>query len=248
MNDMQTLDNLFNDNHDGITFRNFEEINIIFLNNDNKRDYSYNKLLFNTLQISKKVIDYFKPYILFEVKANIPFVNGDNANENENVKNSFTLRNSDDIITNLKIILNNVVIFDEVDIDKSNLVNFILHNSNTNKIDYRNLNKIDHSTDLNINNNNKFLITNNFATDNTLNQEITFKFPIFLKDINKFFRKIDIVNFGEFDIRMTYKNPFIFKRNTSTFNIVSAYLYVNEIKLSDSDNVKFLRMLNSGYS
>ena len=47
---------------------------------------------------------------------------------------------------------------------------------------------------------------------------------------------------------MTYKNPFIFKRNTSTFNVVSAYLYVNEIKLSGSDNIKFLKMLNSGYS
>ena len=47
---------------------------------------------------------------------------------------------------------------------------------------------------------------------------------------------------------MTYKNPFIFKRNTSTFNVVSAYLYVNEIKLSDSDNIKYLKMLNSGYT
>ena len=47
---------------------------------------------------------------------------------------------------------------------------------------------------------------------------------------------------------MTYKNPFIFKRNTSTFNVISAYLYVNEIKLSDSDNIKFLKMLNSGYT
>ena len=158
-----------------------------------------------------------------------------------------TLRNSDDIITNLRIILNNVVISDEIDVDKLNLVTFILHNSNTNKIDYRNLNKIDDSSDLNITNN-KFLITTNFATDDTTNHELTFKFPIFLKDINNFFRKIDIVNFGEFDIQMTYKNPFIFKRNTSTFNVVSAYLYVNEIKLSKSDEIKFLKMLNSGYS
>ena len=112
------------------------------------------------------------------------------------------------------------------------------------KIDYKNLNKIDGSSDLNINNN-KFLITNNYATDDTTNHEITFKFPIFLKNINNFFRKIDIVNFGEFDIQMTYKNPFVFKRNTSTFNVVSAYLYVNEIKLSDSDNIKFLKMPNT---
>ena len=239
MDDIQILENLFNNKHNEITFQSLEESNIIFLNNNNKRDYSNNKLLFNTLQVSKKMIDYSKAYILFEVKATIPFVNNDNNNENENVKSSFTLRNSNDIITNLKIILNNVVISDEVDVDKSNLVTFILNNSNTNNIDYRNLNKIDDSSDLNIDNNNKFLITNNFAIDNTTNHEITFKFPIFLKDINNFFRKIDVFNFGEFDIRITYKNPFIFKRNTSTFNIVSAYLYVNEMKLSDSDNVKF---------
>ena len=40
--------------------------------------------------------------------------------------------------------------------------------------------------------------------------KLLFKFPIFLKDINNFFRKIDIINFGEFDIQLTYKNPFIF--------------------------------------
>ena len=172
------------------------------------------------------MIDYSKAYILFEVKATIPFANNDNNNDNANVKTSFTLRNSDDIITNLIILLNNTVILDEIDVDKSNLVNFILHNSNTDKIDYRNLNKIDDSSDLNITNN-KFLVTSIYAADNTNNHEITFKFPIFLKDINNFFRKIDIVNFGEFDIQMTYKNPFIFKRNTTTFNVVSAYLYVN---------------------
>ena len=246
MNDIRLLENLFNNKQDGIIFQNLQESNIISLNNNNKGDYSNNKLLFNTLQISKKMIDYSKAYILFEVKAIIPFVNNDNNNNNANVKNSFTLRNSDDIITSLNIRLNNTIISDEIDIDKSNLVNFILHNSNTNKIDYRNLNKIDDSSDLNINNN-KFIITSNYANDNTTNHEITFKFPIFLKDINNFFRKIDIINFGEFDIQMTYKNPFIFKRNTSTFNVVSAYLYVNEIKLSDPDNIKYLKMLNSGY-
>ena len=129
MDDIRILENLFNNKHDGITFQNLEESNIISLNNNNKGDYN-NKLLFNTLQISKKIIDYSKTYILFEVKATIPFVNGDDANNNINVKNSFTLRNSDDIITDLKILLNNTIITDEIDIDKSNLVNFLLHNSN----------------------------------------------------------------------------------------------------------------------
>ena len=247
MDDIRILENLFNNKHDEIMFQNLEEPNIISLNNNNKGDYSNNKLLFNTLQISKKMIDYSKAYILFEVKATIPFVNGDNANNNTNVKNSFTLRNSDDIITNLRILLNNTVISDEIDTDKSNLVNFILHNSNTNKINYRNLNKTNDSSDLNITNN-KFLITSNYANDDTTNHELTFKFPIFLKDTNNFFRQIDIVNFGEFDIQMTYKNPFIFKRNASTFTAVSAYLYLNEIKLNKSDEIRYLKMLNTGYT
>ena len=133
MNDIKILKNLFDNKQDEITFQNLEQSNIISLNNNNIGDYSNNKLLFNTLQISKKMIDYSKAYILFEVKATIPFVNNDN--DNANVKTSFTLRNSDDIITNLRIILNNTVVSDEIDVDKSNLVNFVLHNSNTNKID-----------------------------------------------------------------------------------------------------------------
>ena len=150
MNDIQILENLFNNKHDEISFQNLAENNIVSLNNNNKGNYLNNKLLFNTLQVSKKIIDYSKAYILFEVKVNIPFLDNDTE---AIIKNNFTLRNSDNIITNLKIILNDIVISDEVDIDKSNLVNFILHNSNTNKIDYRNLHKIEDSSDKNINNN-----------------------------------------------------------------------------------------------
>ena len=87
MDDIQILENLFNNKHDEITFQNLEESNIISLNNNNKGNYSNNKLLFNTLQISKKMINYSKAYILFEVKASIAFVNGDDANNSTNVKN-----------------------------------------------------------------------------------------------------------------------------------------------------------------
>ena len=104
MNDIQILENLFNNTRDEISFQNLEESNVISLNNNNKGDYSNNKLLFNTLQISKKMIDYSNAYILFEVKATVPFVNNDINYDNANVKNSFTLRKSDDIITNLRII------------------------------------------------------------------------------------------------------------------------------------------------
>ena len=179
----------------------------------------------------------------------IPFAAND-VNEDDSikdlVKNTFTLRNSDDIITSIKIMLNYTIVSDEIDIDKANLVNTILHNSNTNEIDYRNLKKIDNASNITVNNN-KFLINITPTTDNTKKHEFKFRFPIFLKDINDFFRKIDIINFDEFDVRLTYKNPFIFKRPNSTFTIISADLYINELTLSKSDKVKFLKMLNTGF-
>ena len=48
MNDMQILENLFNNKHDEISFQNFKESDIIKLNNNNKGDYSNQKLIFNT--------------------------------------------------------------------------------------------------------------------------------------------------------------------------------------------------------
>ena len=51
MNDIQILENLSNNKHDDITFQNFSESNIIKINNNNKGDYSNQKLIFNTQRI-----------------------------------------------------------------------------------------------------------------------------------------------------------------------------------------------------
>ena len=175
MNDMQILENLFNNKHDEISFQNFSESNIIKTNNNNKGDYSNQKLIFNTQRVSSKIIDYSNSYILFEFKAIIPF----NDNNSEKiVKNTFALRTSDNIIDKSKVTLNNVIISDESDCDKSDLINFILNNSNTTKIDYRNLRKIDSVSTINVNND-KFLITPNIANDDTRTNETIFKLPIF---------------------------------------------------------------------
>ena len=243
MNDMKILKNLLNNKHDEISFQNFSASNIIKMNNNNKGDYSNQKLIFNTQRVSSKIIDYSNSYILFEFKATILF----NANDTEDVvKNTFTLKTSDDIIDKFKVTLNNVIISDESNYDKANLINFILNNSDTNKIDYRNLRTIDSVSTINVNNN-KFLITPNIANDDTTSHETIFKFPTFLKDINNFFRKIDLIHFGEFDITLSYKNPFIFTRANSNFNIESAFSYVNEIELNESDNIEYLKMLDNGY-
>ena len=110
MNDIQILENLFNNKHDEILFQNFSKSNIIKINNNNKNDYSNQKLIFNTQRISSKLIDYSNSYILFEFKATIPYNNDDTENI---VKNTFALRTSDDIIDKFLVVLNNVIISNE---------------------------------------------------------------------------------------------------------------------------------------
>ena len=188
-------------------------------------------------------------YVLIDASCLVRYA----ANDTEAiVLNQFTLRNSDDIVQNCKISLNNTIISDEKHCDRANLINFIINNSNTNTFDYRNLKKItDHET---INNdNNRFIIgPHTILTQDNKDKDarhpINFKFPIYLKDINDFFRKIDLLEFAEFDINLTIKNPFIISRANSSFRINNAFLYVNEIKLNNSDNIKYLKMIDTGYT
>ena len=44
MNDIQILENLFNNKHDEILFQNFSKSNIIKINNNNKNDYLNQKI------------------------------------------------------------------------------------------------------------------------------------------------------------------------------------------------------------
>ena len=96
------------------------------------------------------------------------------------------------------------------------------------------------------NDNNKFItkphtILTQDNANNDARHTINFKFAIYLKDINDFFRKIDLLEFAELDINLTIKNPFIISRENSSFRINNAFLYVNEIKLNNSDNITYLK-------
>ena len=99
----------------------------------------------------------------------------------------------------LKIQLNNVIISNETNINTSNLVNFILNNSYNSPISYRNIRKLNQDT-LNITSY-KYIAEENYFNkvednDKTEPHRLTFKIPIFLKDISDYFRKIDLIQFG----------------------------------------------------
>ena len=250
MNDYKTITKLFENDQDEIGFRLFKESNIIKLNNNNNNNYDNNKIEFNTQSLASKLINYSNAYIEVEIELEVPFDETDQGKKS--VPKLIALKNSYEIVKNLKIQLNNVIISNESNINRSNLVNFILNNSYTSPYSYRNIKKSNQST-LNITNN-KFITKDTYFTKQEEEDEIkphyiTFKIPIFLKDISDYFRKIDLIQFGEFNINIQLiNNIFVTSRDGCTYKIKNAYLYTEEVKLTDSDNIKYLKMLDNKFT
>ena len=250
MNDYKTITKLFENDQDEIGFRLFKESNIIKLNNKNNNNYDNNQIEFNTQSLSSKLINYSNAYIEVEIELEIPFDDSDQGKKS--IPKLIALKNSYEIVKNLKIQLNNVIISNESNINRSNLVNFILNNSYNSPSSYRNIRKSNQGT-LNITNN-KFITKETYFTkredeDETKPHYITFKIPIFLKDISDYFRKIDLIQFGEFNINIQLiDNIFVTSRDGCTYEIKNVYLYTEEVKLTDGDNIKYLKMLDNKFT
>ena len=131
-------------------------------------------------------------------------------------------------------------------------MNFILDNSYNSPSSYRNIKKSNQDT-LNITNN-KFITKATYFTkledeDEIKPHYITFKIPIFLKDISDYFRKIDLIQFGKFNINIQLIDKiFVTSRDGCIHKIKNAYLYTEEFKLTDSDNIKYLKMLDDKFT
>ena len=250
MNDYKTITTIFENDQDEIGFRLFKESNIIKLNNNNNNNYDNNEIEFNTQTLASKIINYSNAYIEVEIELEVPFDETDQGKKS--VPKLIALKNSYEIVKSLKIQLNNVNISNELNIHRSNLVNFILNNSYTSPSSYRNIRKSNQST-LNISSN-KFITKETYFTkkedeDETRSHYITFKIPIFLKDISDYFRKIDLIQFGEFNINIQLiDNIFVTSREGCTYEIKNVYLYTKEVKLTDIDNIKYLKMLDNKFT
>ena len=131
-------------------------------------------------------------------------------------------------------------------------MNYILNNSYNSPSSYRNISKSNQDT-LDITSN-KFITKETYFTkreneDETKPHYIAFKIPIFLKDISDYFRKIDLIQFGEFNINVQLIDDiFVTSREGCTHKIKNAYLYTEEVKLTDSDNIKYLKMLDNKFT
>ena len=250
MNDYKTITKLFENDQDEIGFRLFKELNVIKLNNKNNNNYDNNQIEFNTQSLASKIINYSNAYIEVEIELEIPFDDSDQGKKS--IPKLIALKNSYEIVKNLKIQLNNVIITNESNIHRSYLVNFILNNSYNSPSSYRNIRKSNQDT-LNITYK-KFITKETYFTkredeDETKPHYIIFKIPIFLKDILDYFRKIDSIQFGEFNINIRLiDNIFVTSREGCNYEIKNVYLYTEEVKLTDSDNIKYLRMLDNKFT
>ena len=241
MNSYSILENLFKNEQDEIHFALFKESNIIKLNNENKNEDFDNCIHFNTESLASKMINYKDAYILLQIECEITYDDTDHGKKT--IPDILYLKNSFELIKNLKIQLDNVNISNEVNVNRASLIDFVLNNSHNESILFRNL-SIASSDGLNIENN-KFITKDTYGKkeDNvTTNHFIDFEIPIFLKDISSFFNNIDIMHYAEFDILINLIDElFVSKREGVTYDIKSAYLYVEEIKLDKEDELRYLK-------
>ena len=144
-----------------------------------------------------------------------------------------------------------MTILNEGNVNRSSLIDFVLDNPQSEPLMYRNIKKIS-SNGLNIINN-KFITKDTYFTkeedsDEVKDHFIDFEIPIFLKDISSFFKNIDIIHDGEFNILIELIDEiFVSSRDGVTYDIKSAYLIVEEIKLSEEDELRYLKKLDNGY-
>ena len=154
MNDYKTITKLFENDQDEIGFRLFKESNIIELNNNNQGNYNDYSIEFNTKSLTSKIINYKNSYIEIDFTVEIPYDQSDE--DKKSIPKLVSLKKSYEIVESLKIQFNDVIISNETNLNRADLVNYVLNNSYNSPASYRNIMK---SNSLNLNiKNNKFII------------------------------------------------------------------------------------------
>ena len=178
----------------------------------------------------------------------------DGYSKNINFLELISLKKSFELIEYLRISLNNIIITNESYVNRSSLVNYVLNNAYNDPTSYRNISKAI-STGLNITDN-QFITKDTYYSpqdddEDTSNKfhYINFEIPIFLKDISEFFKQVTVLKFAEFNIDLKFiDNMIISSRENIEVVIKSCHLFVKEVELSENDHIKYLKMLNDGYS
>ena len=196
-----------------------------------KRDGN-NPIVFNTKTVLSNLVDYSNSYIEFQF--DIKF-----ETEAACTKANLTLKNSYEMISELKIELNNRIISNETNVNYSHLINHLLENSKNDDLIYRNIDI--HTGVVKYNDTNKDI----FLTKNGDTMRVTCN--VFLKDISNFFKNLNMpLKFSEFNITLRLVDSiYVTDQAGTTQTLVSASLYVDQIELHEIEEIEFVKNYNN---
>ena len=221
--------NLVKSKNEKIEHISYKEVYKLKLNPENNNNTS---IVFNTQNNSSQLIDYSNAY--FQFIFNIKF-----ETDQACTKANLTLKNSYEMIQELKIELNNKIISNEYNTKYSYIINHILENSKNDDLIYRNIDI--HQNVIKYDDTNK----NIFLTKNGDTMRVVCN--VFLKDISNFFKDLNIpLEYAEFNLTLKLVDQiYVTDQDNVTQTLVSSHLYVDRVILHEIEKLEYLKNHNN---
>ena len=228
-NEYKQITDLVKSKNERVENLSYKEVDKIKLNPEENNSTS---IVFNTQSISSKLIYYSNAYIQFQF--DIKF-----ETDAACTKANLTLKNSYEMISELKIELNNIIISNEHDTNHSYIINHLLENSENDNLIYRTIDV--HENVIKYNDTSKDI----FLTRNGDKMRVICN--VFLRDISNFFKNLDIpLEFAEFNFTLKLADQiYVTDQNNTTQTLVSSHLYVDQIVLHEIERLEFLKNHNN---
>ena len=228
-NEFKQIINLVKSKSEKVEHISYKEVYKLKLNPENNNN---TWMEFNTKNISSQLIDYSNAY--FQFIFNVKFTTAEVC-----TKANLTLKNSYEMIQELKIELNNKTISNEHNTNHSYVINHLLENSKNDDLIYRNIDIHQNVVKYNDTNKDIFLVKNGDTMQVTCN--------VFLKDISNFFKNLNIpLEFAEFNLTLKLVDEiYVTDQENVTQTLFSSHLYVDRIILDEIEKIEYLRNHNN---
>ena len=228
-NEFKQINNLVKSKSEKVEHISYKEVYKLKLNPENNNN---TRMEFNTKNISSQLIDYSNAY--FQFIFNIKF-----ATDAACTKANLTLKNSYEMVQELKIELNNKTISNEHNTNYSYLINHLLENSKNDDLIYRNIDIHQNVVKYNDTNKDIFLVKNGDTLQVTCN--------VFLKDVSNFFKNLNIpLEFAEFNLILKLVDEiYVTDQENVTQTLVSSHLYVDRVILDEIEKIEYLKNHNN---
>ena len=228
-NEFNQIINLVKSKNEIVENISYKEVYKLKLNPESNNT---NLIEFNTKNISSQLIDYNNAY--FQFIFNIKFATAEVC-----TKANLTLKNSYEMIQELKIELNNKIISNEHNTNYSYIINHILENGKNDDLIYRNMDI--HQNTVKYNDTNKDI----FLTKNGDTMRVVCN--VFLKDISNFFKNLNIpIEFAEFNLTLKLVDQiYVTDQENVSQTLVSSHLYIDRVILDELEKIKYLKNHNN---